>query len=251
MRQFYPNWDNALVAYATKCYNFQIMQEYIEDLTQTDLFSGIKLDEIPGLLDCLQIRHAKYIKGDLIIEEGSMVYDFGIIVSGHGRSIKWDEFSDRIIIITLLKKGSVIGVMLAASLEHKSPVSVQAQDDVAVLFIPFDRVFTRCEKGCPCHDKLLRNYINAVAEKGLVLHERIDCLLKPTAREKILAYLTRVSSEQNKRTFAIPINRNEMAEYLNIERSSLSRELSSMKRDGLIDYHKNTFRLQSKKFLFP
>jgi CRP-like cAMP-binding protein len=158
------------------------------------------------------------------------------------RSIKWDT-NDRVIIITLLKKGSEIGIILAASLEHKSPVSVQAQDDVSVLLIPFDRVFTRCEKACPWHDKLLRNFINIVAEKGLVLHERIDCLLKSTVREKILAYLTRISREQNSRTVSIPINRNAMAEYLNVERSALSRELSKMKRDGILDYRKNDFKL--------
>ena len=109
--------------------------------------------------------------------------------------------------------------------------------------IPFERVLARCEKACPRHDRLLRNYISIVAKKGLVLHERIDCLLRPTIREKILTYLQCIAREQQKRTFTIPMNRNSMAEYLNVERSALSRELSYMKRDGIIDYHKNTFRL--------
>lgn len=164
------------------------------------------------------------------------------MLSGHGRAIKWDP-SDRVILISLLKKGSEIGVILAASLEHKSPVTVQAEDDVLVLQIPFERVLARCEKACPRHDRLLRNYISIVAKKGLVLHERIDCLLRPTIREKILTYLQCIAREQQKRTFTIPMNRNSMAEYLNVERSALSRELSYMKRDGIIDYHKNTFRL--------
>ena len=129
----------------------------------------------------------------------------------------------------------------SASSDHKSPVTVEARDDVLVLQSTFERVLTRCKKACPRHDQLLRNYINLVAEKGLVLHERIDCLLRPTIREKILTYLWRMSREQQKRTFTIPMNRNAMAEYLNVERSALSRELSYMKRDGVIDYHKNTF----------
>lgn len=104
--------------------------------------------------------------------------------------------------------------------------------------IPFERVLARCEKACPRHDRLLRNYISIVAKKGLVLHERIDCLLRPTIREKILTYLQCIAREQQKRTFTIPMNRNSMAEYLNVERSALSRELSYMKRDGIIDYHK-------------
>jgi CRP-like cAMP-binding protein len=143
----------------------------------------------------------------------------------------------------LLQKGSEIGVLLAASPEYDSPVSVQAQEDVSVLLIPYDRLFARCKRACQKHETLLRNYIGIVAEKGLVLHERMNCLLKPTLRDKILTYLMRVSREQQSRTVSIPMNRNAMAEYLNIERSALSRELSCMKRDGLIDYHKNGFKL--------
>lgn len=218
------------------------MSEYIKDLAQTKLFSGIEPDEIAGLIDCIHARRVEYAKGEFIVEEGSKVYDFGILLSGHGRAIKWDS-NDKLIIITLLKRGSEVGVILAASLDHRSPVSVEALDDVSVLLIPFDCVFNSCEKACPQHSKLLRNYINIVAEKGLVLHDRIDCLLKSTVREKILAYLLRVSRERQSQTFSIPLNRNTMAEYLNIERSALSRELSSMKRDGLIDYHKNSFKL--------
>lgn len=213
-----------------------------EELAQTKLFSGIVPDEIAGLLDCVQARRAQYAKDDMIIEEGSRVQTFGILLSGHGRSIKWDA-SGRLIIITLLQKGSEIGVLLAASPQHGSPVSVQAQENVSVLLIPYDRLLARCKRACQKHEILLRNYIGIVAEKGLVLHERINCLLKPTLRDKILTYLLRASCEQQSKTVSIPMNRNSMAEYLNIERSALSRELSCMKRDGLIDYHKNGFKL--------
>jgi len=218
------------------------MIEYIDDLVQTNLFSGIEPKEIAELLDCVHARCAQYEKDELIIEEGNRVYEFGIMLSGRGRSIKWDA-SDKIIIITMLQNGSEIGVLLAASPEHESPVSVQAQDDVSVLFIPYDRLLARCRKACPKHERLLRNFIGIVAEKGLVLHDRISCLLKPTVREKIISYLLRVSHEQQSRTFSLLLNRNEMSEYLNIERSALSRELSYMKKDGLIDYHRNSFRL--------
>lgn len=215
---------------------------FLYELAQTRLFSGIAPNEIAGVLDCLHARRAAYAKGDLMIEEGSRVQEFGVLLSGHARSIKWDA-SDRLIILTLLEKGSEIGVLLAACPAHGSPVSVQAGDDVTVLYIPYDRMLARCSKACPRHEKLLRNYLGIVAEKGLVLHERIDCLLKPSLREKIMNYLLRASREQQSRTFSIPMNRNEMADYLNIERSALSRELSRMKRDGLIDYHRESFRL--------
>jgi CRP-like cAMP-binding protein len=133
--------------------------------------------------------------------------------------------------------------MLAASPEHESAVFVQAQSDVSVLSIPYDGLLTWCKKACPKHIRLIKNYIGIVAGKGLVLHERIDCLLRPTVRDKIMNYLLRVAREQQNRAFTIPMNRNEMAAYLNIERSALSRELSYMKRDGLIAYSRNSFRL--------
>lgn len=218
------------------------MNGYLEDLSHMKLFSGIEPQEIAGLLDCLHARRVHYNRDEMIIEEGSCVHKFGVMLSGHARSIKWDA-SDRLIILTLLEKGSEIGVLLAAQPGKASPVSVEALDDVSVLQIPFDRIPAHCVKACPKHERLLRNYISIVAEKGLILHERINCLLKPTVREKILAYLLRVSREQNSASFQIPLNRNALAEYLNVERSALSRELSSMRRDGLIDYHLNCFKL--------
>jgi len=218
------------------------MEKYIEDLTQTALFTNIDHSGVRQLLHCVRARISKYKENDLIIEEGSKVYDFGIMLSGHGRSFKLDIMG-RVITITQLQKGSEIGVILAASFEHKSPVSVQAQEDSTVLTIPYDGLITQCSKKCPNHDRLLRNYINIVAEKGLILHERIDCLLKPTVREKIMTYLVRVSREQGSRSIKIPFDRYAMSEYLNIERSALSRELSRMKQDGVIDFFRNQFHL--------
>ncbi len=218
------------------------MEKYIEDLTKTTLFSGIEQHDLKKLLTCIHARVVGYKKNELIVEQGSKVYDFGIMLSGHGRTFKVDAMG-KVIIITLLKKYSEIGVILAASFDHKSPVSVQAQEDLSVLSIPYDGLITGCKYNCTQHNRLLRNYINIVAERGLVLHERIDCLLKPTIREKILSYLTRVSYEQNSRTFFVPVDRYAMSEYLNIERSALSRELSKMKWDGIIEFYKNTFKL--------
>ncbi|MCL2217190.1 MAG: Crp/Fnr family transcriptional regulator [Defluviitaleaceae bacterium] len=215
---------------------------YIKELSQVSLFTQVPPGEIQELLLCTRAICKNYKKDEFIIEEGELVANFGIMLSGAGRTMKWDA-SGRQIIITLLEKGSMIGVMLAAKEGHKSPLAVQATEDSTVMEIPFNRVIACCEKNCPRHEKLLRNYINVLAEKGLELHERINCLLEPTVRDKIMTYLRRVSRRQNNATFTIPLSRNTMAEYLNIERSALSRELSRMKKDGIIDYHRNSFRI--------
>ena len=218
------------------------MKDYLHDLSKMKLFSGMKTNEIEKLLDCLEAKLVHYASGEFIIEEGDNIHTFGIMLSGHARSIKWDS-SDRIIILTLLEKGSEIGIMLAAQPEKESPVYVQAQEDVTVLQISYDLMFTNPVKVCLKYEIFLRNYIAIVAEKGILLHERITCLTKTTVREKILTYLYDISHKQKSSVIQLPLNRNALSEYLNIERSALSRELSNMKKDGLIDYHLNTFKL--------
>jgi len=209
----------------------------------TDLFHGIAEDELKKLLACIHARTARYKKDELIIEEGSKVTEFGVVLEGQARSIKWD-LSGRLIILTFIEQGSVIGVMVAAREGHISPVSVQATMDSSIMLIPFERLLARCNNNCTGHEQLLRNYINAVADKGLELHERINCLLKPSVREKVLTFLRRTAKEQKSPSITIAMDRSDMAEYLNVERSALSRELSRMKKEGLIDYHKNQFQLR-------
>jgi CRP-like cAMP-binding protein len=146
----------------------------------------------------------------------------------------------------MVEKGGAIGVLLAAKLGQISPLTVQATSESTVIFFPIKTLLMRCKKNCPHHEQLLQNYIGIIAEKGLELHERVNCLLEPTVRQKILAYLRKISHEQKSREIILPINRNIMAEYLNVERSALSRELSRMKNDGLIDYKKNKFNIKER-----
>ncbi|MBC8530333.1 Crp/Fnr family transcriptional regulator [Gehongia tenuis] len=210
-------------------------------LQRAGLFAGLEEGACRELLQCLGARTAHYGKGEFIITEGDEPAEFGVLLSGRARAVKWDP-SGRLIILTLLERGSELGVMLAASGGRRSPVTVVAEEDASAVWIACERLLSRCEKACRSHEQLLRNYIRAVAEKGLVLHERIDCLLRPTLREKIMAYLTRMAGERG-RKFTLPLNRNAMAEYLNVDRSALSRELSRMAKDGMIKYHRNDFEL--------
>lgn len=218
------------------------MNPNIQLLSQTGMFSGISAPDIERLLSCTGARTVEYPRESVIIDEGRTVTEFGVLLRGGGRSYRTDACG-RTIAITLLKPGSETGVILAASREHRSPVSVEILKDSAILFLSYERLMESCARNCRCHKLLIRNFTGIVAEKGLVLHERLDCLLKPTVREKIMTYLSRISAQQGSRTFSIPLDRNAMAEYLNTDRSALSRELSRMKDEGLIDFYKNTFSL--------
>ncbi len=218
------------------------MKNIIQDILQTQLFSGVSPQEAAQLLPRLYARSTEYRQDTVIIEEGGCVRSFGLLLNGNGRSFKTDA-EGRTITITLLKKGSEIGVILAAGTSHTSPVSVEVQKGSTILFISFGRLMDSSLLSCPGHLRLMQNYMGILAEKGLVLHQRIDCLLRPTARGKILAFLTRAAEGKTGPVFTIAMDRKAMAQYLNLDRSALSRELSRMKQDGIIDFYKSTFRL--------
>lgn len=218
------------------------MDNIIDTLIQTRIFAGIERCDMPKLLKCIRAREKRCKENEIIIQEGSIVSDFGIVLSGNGWAIR-DDAEGRPVIITLLEPKSEIGIMIAASSGHVSPVSVQAQSNMTVLMTPYDRAVAICPKNCQSHSKLLINYMSVVADKGLMLHERIGCLLKPTLRQKIMSYLRHLSREQNSGYIVSPLDRAAMAEYLNTDRSALSRELSRMKQDGIIDFYKSSFKL--------
>lgn len=219
-----------------------MMESPIEILKYSQLFSGFTATDIKEMLHCLCVHQVEYHKDEVILWEGDFISDIGIVLSGHGRSIK-NDLSGKTVIVTLLEPGSLIGILLASNSDRKSPVSVQALEHMTVLFIPFQNIIKNCPKLCKRHERLLYNIFDGISEKAMILHDRNDCLIKPTIREKVLTYLVRTAKEQQSFIFTVPFDRNGMAAYLNVDRSALSRELSAMKKDGLIDYLKNRFEL--------
>jgi cAMP-binding proteins - catabolite gene activator and regulatory subunit of cAMP-dependent protein kinases len=210
-------------------------------LNRSPLFQGIAQDNIEAILSCLSAIRREFQKGESILREGDIIKNVGILLSGTAQSVKTD-ITGKQVIVTLIKPGNYIGVLLAASHNRTSPVMVRALDNLAVLFIPMQNILSRSD--CPHHAKLLSNLLDGIAEKALVLHDRNDCLIKPTIRDKVLTFLSESAHNVGSNSFTIPMGREAMAEYLDVDRSALSRELSWMKRDGLIDYDKNWFILR-------
>lgn len=207
-------------------------------LKKASLFHGIEEEEIPRLVRHLKAFEREYEKNEAILWQGDRAECIGILLSGKAHSQKTNLNGDTVI-VTVLEPGSYIGVLLAAAKGRKSPVTVWTQKASQVIFIPIKNIFEM--KLQPYGEKLLENLIYGIAEKALTLHDRNDCLIKGSIREKVLTYLTR--QNQGEGAFQVPMNRETMADYLNVDRSALSRELSRMKRDGIIDYRKNNFRL--------
>jgi len=216
------------------------------NLPSNPLFDGIVYDEQKSMLDCLNARVREFAKGECLLREHEVVDRLGIILTGSVEASKLDMSGKRLV-ISRHGRGQAFGDVLSIRSERLSPVTVTALENVTALMIPVIRLLNPCQKHCISHERLIRNLLNSISEKYFELHDRMFCITRPTIRERIMCFLEDASggaaSSHCDSVFDIPFDREAMAEYLNVERSALSRELSEMKRDGLIDYHKNNFRL--------
>ena len=215
--------------------------DYLNEIN-SPLFEGITPGDLEKLLNCVNACLIDAVKGEVLLHEQDNTANIGVLLKGELWATKLDP-SGRQFIVSQHLAGSVYGDILSLNPGQKSPVTVTAHTDAAVLLIPVMGILNHCERDCECHNKLIHNMLRTVSDKYFELQERLICIIRPSLREKLLFYLKRTAAHEGARTFNIPFDRAALSEYLNAERSALSRELSAMKRDGIIDYYKNTFRL--------
>ena len=225
------------------------MKEYYEILSNVDLFRGVSLDKFEKLLSCLNAQIASYKKGDIILMEGDKPVFVGIVLSGTVQIIK-ENYEGTRTIVAHLGQGDLFQEAICCAKVKESPVSVVADTAVVVVKLEASRILHTCSNCCEFHKTLIENMIEIIARKNLFLQSRIEIMRIKSVRQKVLQYLMAFVSEQNKGFITIPFNREEMADYLCVERSALSHELARMKKDGLIDYRKNTFKLLKNNILF-
>ncbi|MCL2335455.1 MAG: Crp/Fnr family transcriptional regulator [Endomicrobia bacterium] len=218
-------------------------KNHLRVLKKVKLFEGISETNIEKALLCLGRKTAKYEKGEIIIAEGEPVKDLGIVLSGSVQILK-DDFDGARAIIAQFYPSELFAEALACAQARKSPVTAAAAANCEILFIPFLRISNVCDNVCGFHTKITMNMMKILARKNMLLNNKIEHLSKRSMREKILSYLTEESRKQNLKEFNIPFNRNELADFLSLDRSAMSRELGKMKEDGLIDFDKNRFKLK-------
>ena len=161
-------------------------------------------------------------------------------MSGCVRVLREDIDGEAGILAELSAPNLFCEVFACAELEH-SPVSIIASEDCEVLLMDYKRIVQPCPTACRYHNQLIKNLLRAVARKSLLLNQKVEILSKRTIRERILSFL--VSHSDSEKKVTIPYNREEMARYLCIDRSALSRELCKMRDDGLILFNRNIFEL--------
>ena len=211
-----------------------------EPIINCPLFANIHENDVLSMTLCLKAYTKKYKKGSVILLAGDEVSEMGIIISGEAEAYR-ENYDGSRLLISLLKTSDIFSEMIFPG-DSKNPLTFIAKTDVEIMYIRHDKLLTTCKNACQCHHKLLQNHLGTVSTKYWELQTKIKYLTTPTLREKILEFL-KDCSEGKKGTFDIPYDRDAMAEYLNADRSALSRELSRMKKDGIIDYKKNMFTI--------
>ena len=231
----YYNGRNKYVAYATKGAN---MKNIFEKIKNNPLFEGIAFEDFDRLLNCLSAKTVCYKKGEIILLSGNSVSFVGLVLSGHIKIIKEDK-NGNITILTELSSPELFGEVFAcAEIEH-SPVTVQASKDCEILFIDYKRIVISCAAACPFHAKVIGNMLKLIAKKNLLLNQKNEILSQRTIRGKLISFFD--NQRGMAKNFTIPYNREELASYLCVDRSSMSRELCKMRDEGLIKFTKNHF----------
>ena len=216
------------------------MKNIFEIIKNNPLFQGITFNEFERMYSCLSARTADYKKDDIIILSGNKINSVGLILSGGVKIIK-EDINGNINIIAELAVSEIFGEVFACAGIEQSPVTVQASENAEILFIDYKKIITSCNSACPFHAKLIENMIELLAQKNLMLNQKIEILSKRTTKEKLFCFFD--YQRNTKKKFTIPFNREEMAHYLCVDRSAMSNELCKMRDEGLIKFNKNEFEI--------
>ena len=218
------------------------MKKYLEILKKCPLFEGIAEENLLRMLTCLGARVIPFDKKYTIFAEGSAAKYIGIVLSGTVHVVQIDYFGNRSI-LSEISAGEVFNEAFACAEIKEMPVSVIANEPAEIMLIDCSHILHTCQNNCGFHQKLIFNLMKDLAQKTIMFHQRIEITSKRSTREKLLAYLTLQAKKTGKRSFDIPFDRQQLADYLEVERSGLSAEISKMKKEGIIDSNKNHFEI--------
>ena len=218
------------------------MQKYIEILKRTQLFSGVSDKEISVMLNCLQAKLLTFQKGDYVFREGEHIDNITVLVKGK-LLVQHDDFWGNRNIVNLIRVGEMFGEAYVAPESGSLLNDVIAEEDSAVIFFDVRRILTVCSTACRFHSMVIQNLFFAISEKNRKLVQKIGHMSKRSTRAKLLSYLSEEAKRQNKSHFTIPFTRQQLADFLCVDRSAMSNELCKMRDEGLLQFDKNQFTL--------
>ena len=215
------------------------MENYLPLLQSTSLFAGLEAEALRVLLGEVGAVLRTYSRGETLVLAGQSNRRVGVVLSGAIEAYHPAASGARLP-ISQMGPGGVFGDVLGGS-SLSSPVTVVASAPCEVLLVPYEQLLL--SDGSPAHQRVVQNLVRTISDKYFSLSRRIDLLVMKSLRAKVAAYLLSEAARAHSLTFSIPFSRVQLADYLNCDRSALSRELSLMQKDGLLDTFKSSFKL--------
>lgn len=218
------------------------MKKIINRLKESPLFQEISDEDMERIVECFEIKPFAFEKDQFLVHQGDRAKGVGIVLEGTIYIIREDFLGNREI-LTEASAGDLFGEVYAVLSEDVQNVAVIGAGKGQAAFLSIDRLMTTCHNQCGFHQQMIKNLLRVLARKNQLLTGKLSHLSKRTLREKIVSYLSEERLRQGGSQLVIPFNRQQLADYLSVERSALSRELSNMQKDGLITFYKNQFSL--------
>jgi len=219
------------------------MEKYMAVLKNVSLFRDIESENIKCLLKCLSAKTENYRAKEAIFLAGNKYEYVGIVLSGQVQIVKEDFYGNKNIVASV-EKGQLFGESFACADIKIIPVSVFAVEDCEIMLIDYRKIITTCQHNCSFYSKIIFNMLRIIAKKNIMISQKIEFISKRTTKEKLLAYLSLEAEKAGSNTFSIPYNRQELADYLSVDRSAMSAELCKLRDNGIIDFNKNKFLLK-------
>ncbi|OPX86193.1 MAG: cAMP-activated global transcriptional regulator CRP [Pelotomaculum sp. PtaB.Bin104] len=219
------------------------MLEWIKVFARCDLFKGISQEDLFMVFGCLQPKINKYEKNDWVTVAGEKFNGLGIVLSGEVVVTKENAAGNRII-MAVNGPGEIFGEIAAFSRAGVWPVTVAARGACTVMFLQAGKIVGNCAQACMSHRQLITNMLEIVSDKALMLHRKVEYLAIKSMRGKISTFLLEHYKKTGKDTFVMPMKRNELADFLNVSRPSLSRELGRLRDEGVIEFYLDSVKIK-------
>lgn len=218
------------------------MKKYFEILRKCPLFNQIKDDDLITMLGCFGAKVESFDKKYTIFTEGSPARDFGIMLTGSAQIVQIDYYGNRSI-LSDVKPGDIFAEAFACAGVRSLPVTVVANEYCEVMLIDCDHILHTCTNSCSFHQQIVFNLMKDLASKTIMFQQKIEITSKRSTREKLMAYLMFYAKKSNSNSFDIPFDRQELADYLEVDRSGLSAEISKLRKEGILESHRKHFVL--------
>ena len=219
-----------------------------ENLLKTKLFKNLNDNEFQIIDRNLGFYKHKFKKGENILRTGETINSFGLVISG-SVNIEYNDIFGNTNIIGNADSGQVFAEAYSCLPEEPLMVSVSAAEDCEILFISTKNIFSGIIGDYDVYRKFISNLIAVLAGKNIGLSRKINDITPKTIRERLISYLSSQAVKQESNYITIPFNRQQLADYLCVDRSAMSNELSKMRRDGLLTFDRNMFKLNLSAFM--